>query len=453
MKAISKLALFWEMRLGKTLIAIRWLKTRPDCNKIIIACPLSVVDSWERELVAEGETPIVVRGTTAQKEKTVSETLDFSSEARQWVITNYESFIVTGRKSVEGKALATPSYLCALLWHAVVADESTVIKNAKAQITKVFIKQFKHTPYRAVLTGLPNPEGLQDFVTQLIFVHGAFMGCDSFWDWRLKHMMELPTGGHIVKRSSAKMIAKSISKLSHSLTRKEAGIGSIKLYSIRTVEIPGKVKTAIKKLHETSEIGNKLTKLVLENLTIEAKLTGGFYDDASLQHNAKLKELKYLLSTELRGQPFIIWCRFTDEVKGVTDYLNKMKPAVRVASVFGKSAGNAQKSVKLNRERIDLFMDGKLDGLVCQPKCVQMGIDMSRASVAIYYSRWLGYSINAQSSDRIVHPKKKEPILEIDIVARETYDNLIPSIISDKRTNSGNFNDRLVELMKERGLE
>lgn len=439
------------MRLGKTLLAIRWAKTRADCSRILIACPLSVVESWVRELAEEGQEAIVLKGTTAQKQKIFDKHYSDDFGTRQWFLTNYESFIVSGNKTKEGKPKATPSWLCWLSWDCLIADESTAIRKPKAQVTKIFTRCFKGTRYKAVLSGLPNPESEEDYVTQLLFTHTEFMGCTDYWEWRRKNMIALPTGGWGLKRTSKPKIIEAVTNVALALTREQAGVGSIKMRAMRFVDIPKKVATAIQELNAEYRINNKLTKTVLENMLLEGRLAGGFYEaDQSLQHENKLRELAYLINGELRGQALVIWCKHTAEIEGVTAFLNSMRLKLKAVAIHGQTAKSAQKSVALNRANIDLFMAGKIDCIVCQPKSVQMGIDMSRADTAIYYSRWFEYEANAQSSDRIIHPKKKKPVLEIDIIARGTLDFDISTTIADKRVNAKNFNEALFSRIKER---
>ena len=440
-KRKSKLPLFMEMRLGKTLIAIRWAKTRLDCNKILVACPLSVVDSWLRELALENEKAIAVVGTANQKSKAIDDNLDHN--VRQWFVTNYETLAEYGHKTKEQKPKAVPSVIAKLPWDGVIADESTKIRKPTAQITKIFMRTFKHTKYKAVLSGLPDPEGSQDYVTQMLFLYGTFMNCQDYYSWRAKYMIELPFGGYELRMGASKKVVEEVSTHAIRMTRHAVGIGSEKIRSVRTVTVPPKIMKAIRQLRLEHELGDRMTKTTLEDLLIEQQITGGFFP--GIEHQAKLKELRDLLEGELRGQPFLVWCKHTTEVEGVTDYLSNMRLKLKVKSIHGSLKSSPNSNKKEVRARIDAFMAGKLDGLVLQPKSVQMGIDMSRADVSIYYSRWPDYEVNAQSGDRVIHPQKKVPVLELDIVVKDTVDETLPEILNDKRTNSENFGKRLME--------
>ena len=45
----DKVALFVDMRLGKTVTILRWLKHKKP-KRTLIFCPLSIIDVWKREL-------------------------------------------------------------------------------------------------------------------------------------------------------------------------------------------------------------------------------------------------------------------------------------------------------------------------------------------------------------------------------------------------------------------
>ena len=111
-RKFRRIALFLEMRLGKTLVAIRWAKHKPYKTKILVVAPLSVLPTWQEELVKEGVSPNdiqFIRGS-------LSERLKISSYVDGWFLINYESL------------RATPS-LASRRWTHMILDESMRIRN------------------------------------------------------------------------------------------------------------------------------------------------------------------------------------------------------------------------------------------------------------------------------------------------------------------------------------
>ena len=65
----SYIALLHEMRLGKTLVCIRWFKPK-KLKKILIVVPFSGMNGWEDDLKREGFDPnktIRIVGSPAKK--------------------------------------------------------------------------------------------------------------------------------------------------------------------------------------------------------------------------------------------------------------------------------------------------------------------------------------------------------------------------------------------------
>ena len=60
------------------------------------------------------------------------------------------------------------------------------------------------------------------------------------------------------------------------------------------------------------QIDDYLMDNALSQLTVVNRLIGGTYPD--YEHNSKLKELLYLLTSELKHEQVIVFFRFNDEI-------------------------------------------------------------------------------------------------------------------------------------------
>jgi len=428
------IALFLEMRLGKSLVSLRWANTRPHVKRILIVAPLSVGPSWQAELEREGFSMVSLTGTAAQRKKA----LESNSDAR-WFFINYEGLTKSGHKTAKGKSRAVPSDYALLPWDCVILDESTRIRSPKAQITKVCLKTLSTAPYKCILTGLPDPEGVDNFVTQLLFLFDSFMGCADYWQWKSRYMRNIYLYEYILTNNANKLLNAELKNKSLMMSRKEAGLGNKKIYEKRFIDLPKKVLKAIEEVELEYEIGGRLTSTSLVTYTWIAQLIGGTYP--GYEHTTKVKEVKYLLTTELKGEPIIIWARFTDEIKLISAELTKIK--INHGVVTGEFK-------RYNATTIKKFQVGKIDVLVLQPKCALMGIDLSRSSTAIYYSNYYDLEIREQTRDRIEHPKKKELLLIIDLVARDTLDESVIESLKDKKQSSKTFISNLGNFIKRR---
>jgi SNF2 family DNA or RNA helicase len=80
-------ALFMEMRLGKTLTAIRALRRQEIFAEVLIVSPYSVMDTWENELRDDGIDCQVLRGPRNQR----LDEFRRKGEKPGWIVSNFES--------------------------------------------------------------------------------------------------------------------------------------------------------------------------------------------------------------------------------------------------------------------------------------------------------------------------------------------------------------------------
>ena len=96
-------------------------------------------------------------------------------------------------------------------------------------------------------------------------------------------------------------------------------------------------------------------------------------------------------------------------------------------------------SLETPKSDAEKFEKKRLQIICAQGRCGQYGLDWSVADTAIYYSNWYDGEIRQQSEDRIVHPKKKEPLLYIDLVAEDSIDEEVVAILKRKKLNAREF--------------
>lgn len=420
----SHIALYCEMRLGKSLVTIRWAQQR-KLPFVLVLAPATVLPSWHEELVLEGVDPGHIYTRTLPPPGTLSS---------GWYLWNYEL------------ARARPTILRAP-WSALVCDESTKLRNPKAQITQLLIKQTDHIPNKAILSGLPAPESPLDYFEQFHFLRGMFMGYYNYyafrktffisdaqgWDW-------YPTSGTVVA------IKEHVHRYAHVLTRKEAGIGSRKIYTRRVVEMTPPQKKAYKKAERdfALELANgedKLTAYIITKILWMSRIAGGFSSeaDATTYSYAKVDELGELLLGELRKESVVVWFRFNREIEEVK---------IRLAGKFSAMEITGATPLDTRAARLKLFQSGHARILLAQVKCAKFGLDCSKASTAIYFSNSYDYEDRAQSEDRIVHPQKNDPLLYIDLVTKGTIDEDISALLREKYGNSRVFMIKLMERWK-----
>ena len=231
-----------EMRLGKTLTAIRYVK-----NHLLFPClvisPYQVINEWFNQLKDDEENHIIsVIGTRQQRIELLN------SDAR-WFLSNYES--------------ASKLQLHAIHhWKAVICDESVRIANPKAKITVYMLNNFKNVKCKIVLCGNPAPESELQLTTQFIFCYGNFMGYRNYWGLRAREYVSVGYEWRAKPEFKTRLL-EYVKRKAFVLSRKDAGMGNKKIYAVRKVKMNEEQLKQIKGIKYDFEYGDKEVKMVL----------------------------------------------------------------------------------------------------------------------------------------------------------------------------------------------
>jgi len=404
----KQFALFFEMRLGKTLPVIRALRNI-EGNKLVVA-ENSALFSWEKELEREGQKYVRLTGTKTQR-------LSALNVAARWFLLNKEGHRAIGEQLLSRK------------WSAVVLDEATFIKNPRACVTRFFLRGFKNVPFRIILTGTPNAESDLDVVCQMLFLRGSFMGCDNFWKWRAKYCGQYGFKW-IVRRDVYPRFKQAVHAFSFSLSRKDAGVKISKpVKEVRMCEMNSAALRLYAEIEKDYEFTLQRNGEVYstqwatgKNLWLRQVCSGLIptrIDENGVEHTSrfafehKSKELLSLLKGELSGQPVVVWFGFIASLKHAHALLSR--DGIRAACIYGDIT---------TEERRKLFNTfGKVyDVLLIQHRCGRVGVDLSISDTAIYYD--VPYSLEdyKQSRERIMMPGKTRPVLYVYLTVPDSLD-------------------------------
>ncbi len=447
-------ALFMEMRTGKTLTLIRLVQRLGGFERILILAPITVLEAWESELRREGEQFFTCYGQLRERRDRVTAEAWFNP-GRTWLLMSYGSFLATGeartsisfRDGEAGKVRRkrdTPD-LAALPWDLVGLDESTHIKNPQAQITQACMKGFRNAKRRAALTGLPNPEGDLDLVSQFLYLDGHFMGYRNFWEAR--NALFLKCGFDWVHKHGVRAQIKDyVHDRAYVLTAHQAGMRSKTVFQVRRVDM----SPAQKKLYKQIERDFAASLASGETLETQWKLTqqswlrqvaAGFEPGGKLLSDAKTREIVNLLKTELGNKQVVVWFTLRAELDHVKEALRKAK--ISCVSITG------DETLKERTARLATFRRGTRV-LLAMERCAQFGVDCSCADTAIYHSNEWSNQARSQSLKRIVHPKKKRTHLVIDLVTRGTVDEDVIMVVNKKGMTARLFMDAIERRFRER---
>jgi SNF2 family DNA or RNA helicase len=336
--------------------------------------------------------------------------------------------------------LRTCPRLALAYWFGVILDESTKIRNPKAQITKVCLAGFGNATYRLILSGLPAPESLLDFYCQMSFLKPEWMACRNYWEFRQRYF-HLSYYDWLPDLGTAETVRLNVADDAYWLRRKDVNMGGQKVYERRYVEPSALQKTLQKQAKKEWELEGKQATNILQVMTWLSQLAGGFHPETTdCISNAKTEALLELLQGELRGESVVVWFRFLREMDWVQ--MSLLGKGIVPSRIDGSQTFE-------NRSRIlEDFNLGKTKVLLVQEKCGKFGLNLSRSQTAIYYSNDWSLEDRMQSEDRIVG-FSQEPLLILDLVTEGTLDEKLLSALLQKKQSANEFSSRIRELVLE----
>lgn len=418
-----------QMRLGKTLVCIRYAQKK-KFKKVLVVAPVEGLWAWQRELGLEGETGTLLVGSRQERTKKL-----WSSD-KCWNLINYEGL------------LSIQMELMKCHWDLIVLDESRRIANPKAKTSKAILHLPRKGESRIVLSGEPAPEGPLEYFNQFAFLNNCFLGSSNYWQFRQSFFRELAPHEWVPYPNRLEKLKTGIQEAAFFLNRKQAGIPDRKIYETRTLRFPQEIRKTYRGILDdfVARFGSRVdesTKWVPVQYMWLHQLSSGFLGE-KLLWPGKVNELLELLNGELRNEQVVVWFKFNAPLFTVSKALKGKK------ITHGLIVGNEN---RLDREvSINRFRKGELRVLLCQVKCGKTAIDLSNSSTAVYFSNSYSLEERLQSEDRILNPKKREPLLYLDLVTEQSVEEDLLEVLRSKSGESKFYMSKLLQKLKDGSL-
>ena len=438
-------AYFMEMGTGKSKVAIdniALLYERGDINSALIVAPKGVYDNW-----VQGEIPIhlpdrierkVLRWVPSTTKKFQSELEEFINEpfdGLKLFVMNVEAF----SSSKGTKAAGT--FLFKNKENMTIVDESTTIKNRKAQRTKNLMLLTKYSKYRRILTGSPVTKSPLDLFSQCNFLDERSLGFNSFFAFQSryavvqKRVMGARSFQEITGYRRLDELNEKLFNFSTRVLKQDCLDLPEKIYVRRQVPLSdeqAKVYLQMKKLALAKSENGQLatTESVLTQIMRLQQICCGFFqpDEGPIQplKNNRLKELTGI-TDELSGKA-IIWASYTHDIQQIAEALTQKFGSNSVALYYGQTPQDERQEI------VREFQDpnSSLRFFVGQPKTGGYGITLTAANTVIYYSNSYDLEIRLQSEDRAHRIGQKNPVTYIDLVSPDTIDEKVLGALRSK---------------------
>jgi SNF2 family DNA or RNA helicase len=427
-------AYFMEMGTGKTKVAIdnaAYLFQDKRIDYAFVIAPNSVYQNWKKEIDIHcpEETNIYIWKVSKDK------TFKMDPNKLTFVLMNVEALShASGKKWLQSKLQKHG------MRSMIILDESTSIKNLKASRTKAIIKLGELARFKRILTGSPITKSPLDLFSQCAFLDKKLLGYENFTVFKSKYavMYSIERGGYSIQIPkyyvNLEELEFKLKNFSYRVRKKDCLDLPEKMYVQRYVDMPEEQQQAYDRLKITAmtvmqdeevSYNNKLTELLkLQQVTNGFVKTneGNIIDFKS---NAKLKELMAII--EETEDKCIIWANYVHNIEGIKNKLAETYGPDSVVSIYGAD------SVEDRNQAVEKFQNNdECRFLVGNPTVGGYGLTLTAAKYVIYFSNSYNLEVRQQSEDRAHRIGQKSQVTYIDIICRDTIDEMVLHNLENK---------------------
>ncbi len=434
--------LFMEQGTGKTwctiATAVRLFRAG-KLDTVIVLAPNGVHDNWAlneiptHSALSDDEQAVAVWHSSdgLRKQNRMTEIIETAGPKLLWILANIE-------------ALRTQRFidlLSRITMRTVmtVVDESTVIKNPKAIVTKAAIKLGDASTYRRILSGTPMSQGPLDLWSQCRFLSKTALPYTSWTAFKCEFATEevINLGPHrpsfvkITGYRNQSLLSNLIRKFSHRVLKKDCLDLPDKVYSTVYVEMTPEQKTIYKDLvsKAVAELNPgviAVTTALALIMRLQQVVLGYAPNETGELVPIPCERIGALVSaTEGMTGKAIIFCRFKEDVRRILAAIatNSEQAVEYHGDIDTESRSHAIKSFQEDPE-VRWFV---------ATNAAARGLTLTAAENVIYYSQ--GYSLEArlQSEDRAHRIGQTKTVIYTDLVARGTVDEQIIRALKSKK--------------------
>ncbi len=441
---LPNVGILMEQGCGKSLTAIAIMGRRyfrKEIKKAMIVAPASVAPTWAKEefgeLAVHANFPyevLMLQGPVNKRIKALSEWKPDSSRL-QIVVINYEAVW----RMEETIAKWRPDM--------IICDESQRIKTPSTRQSKSLHKLGKLAKYRLILTGTPVTQGPLDFFSQYKFLEPGIFG-NSYTAFKARYaVLGGPNRQIVVGYKSLPELVEKAHKIAFRVTKAEALDLPEYVDQIRFCQLESFARGFYASLARDSvaelESGEKVTAAnILVKLLKLQEATGGFVkeDGVNCISRAKINLLAEILGDVIEaGKKVVVFARFRAEIAAIMALLDERR--VGYTSIYGDVPLN-ERGVRVN----EFQQDPKCKVFVAQIQTAGLGITLTAADTAIFYSLDFSFANYDQCRARIHRIGQKNACTYIHLIAEETIDEKVMKVLKSKKSMADAVVDNWKEL-------
>jgi SNF2 family DNA or RNA helicase len=453
---LQSYALFMDMGTGKSKVIIdsaAFLYDKGKIDGLLVLAPKGVYRTWYDidpdtndpigEIPTHLPTHIKYYATWWSAYKTKEKLLSYKpfwevSEDLHILLMNIEALSNKGEANVLARRFLS-SHRCMM-----VIDESTTIKNLKAQRTISSINLGRFAIAKRIATGMPTTRSPMDLYAQCYFLDPHLLGFSSYYAFRARYAIMQKM--HLGKRSFDKVVGyqrldeltEKLKEFSFRITKEECLDLPPKLYQYREVELSHEQSLVYKQMKQLAMAQLDAATVVTATMVMVKiqklhEITCGFLKDPVTGKirplkNDRLENLMEILD-ETSGK-IIIWATYTYNIEEIYTAIAKEYGTETVMHFYGSTSDDDR---ELAKRRFQNPTDS-LRFLVANPSTGRFGMTLTEAKTFIYYSNNHDLEHRVQSEDRAHRIGQTKNLLIIDLITRGTVDEKIIKNLREKKT-------------------
>lgn len=423
-----------EQGTGKSLVIIATfthLFLEKKIDAVLILAPNGVHDNWNRveipahcSLFEDSYEKAVWHGTDGvRKRNHWNSVVEGEPGKLSILMANIEAARTTAFKDSLQQLLKRRFLL--------VIDESTVIKNPKAEQSRAVHKLADFASYSRILTGTPITQGPLDFWSQCRALNGSALPYPSYTAYKHEFAVEelvymgpnRPQFLKVVGYKNIEVLKAHIARFSTRILKKECLDLPEKIYTKRYIDLTPEQKRIYKDLSEKciAQLGNgqqvSVTMALTAMLRLQQVALGYVTDDIGSMKMIPSNRINALVET-LEENPVktIIFCRFKEDILRIKETLGD---ALRYVEYHGDIEEKERSGA------IDAFQRDEGVRLFIATDAAARGLTLTAAEHVVYYSQGFSLEKRLQSEDRAHRIGQKKNVLYTDFVSRGTVDEKI----------------------------
>lgn len=406
------------MGTGKSRCVIDLMVNRHH-RSVLIVCPKSVMQVWPKQFETHHPDPdgihveVLNSGTCDAKGARLKRLRDEIRMPLVFVV-NYDAYW----RGKLGEAIVSRT------WDLVVLDESHRIK-APGGRASFFAKRIP-AQWRLCLTGTPMPHSPLDLYGQFRFLDRHIFGT-SFTLFRDRYAV---MGGFERRQVVGWKNEEDMNRRLYSITYR-VGPEVLDLpeamHVERTFDLTQKARKVYRSLEDEfcAELDSGIvtaSNCMVKVLRLQ-QVTSGFVkldeDEEEDLDPGKAALLRDILEDLDPNEPVVVFCRFRRDLETVHEVAKDLRTA------SGELSGSAN--------HLELWQAEEFPILAVQIQSGGLGVDLTRARYAIYFS--IGYSLGEfeQSLARIHRPGQTKPCTYIHLIASNTVDEKVYEALRKKK--------------------